>query len=318
MLTTRDLAFEVWSSADHLDEAAELLQTRHAIHRAAHPELPELGPEWSRQLLSACVDGAGFVARRGGRVVGYLNATAITEGPRAGFAWCDLNDHAAVDAETTRSLYAYAADRWVSAGLRQHVVHVPALDAMLWPWFLSTFGVQHTWSLRDTTPLPAAAGAAPIVVRRIGPEEALTAGKADLELNAHLRQSPVFSPFPSPTLEDAIQEQREFIEEPDVFAIVAERDGTHLGYGEMTTDPKRDLRGPADSAIFGIVVVDAAARGSGVGRTLTSALVDEARRRGHQHVICDWSAGNLQSSRAFTSFGWRPTFYRLYRNIPKI
>ena len=317
MSAARDLTFEVWSSADHLEGAAGLLRARHAIHRAAHPELPELGPEWSRQLLSARVDGAGYIARRDGRIVGYLIATGITEGPRAGFAWSDLNDQAAVDAETTRSLYAYAATQWVAAGLRQHVVHIPALDALLWPWFLSSFGVQHTWSLRDTAPVEVPAGRTSVVVRRIGPDEALTAGQADLDLTAHLRESPVFSPFASPTLEDATQEQREFIAEPDVFAIVAERDGTHLGYGEMTTDPKRDLRGPADSAIFGIVVVDAAARGSGVGRTITSALVDEARRRGHRHVICDWSAGNLQSSRAFTSFGWRPTFYRLYRNIPE-
>src|SRR3954471_9238639 len=119
MPTTRDLTFEVWSSADHLEGAAALLRARHVIHRAAHPELPELDREWSRQLLSACVDGAGYVARRDGRVVGYLTATAITEGPRAGLAWSDLNDHAAVDAETTRSLYAHAAEQWVAAGLRQ-------------------------------------------------------------------------------------------------------------------------------------------------------------------------------------------------------
>lgn len=125
----------------------------------------------------------------------------------------------------------------------------------------------------------------------------------------------MFSTFAPATIEDATREQREFLEEPDVYAVVAERDGRQLGYGEMTTDPKKDLRGPADSAIFGIVVVDAAARGTDVGRTVAAALVEEARRRGHAHVICDWSAGNLQSSRAFTSFGWRPTFFRLSRNI---
>jgi GNAT superfamily N-acetyltransferase len=308
------VTFEAWS-VDRTDEAAELLVARHAVHRAANPVLPALDTAWARQLLAKTPESKGLVALRGGDLVGYLTFTEITEGPRAGYAWSDLNDHAATDAETTRTLYAHAAEQLVGAGFRQHVVHVPAVDDLLWPWFLTSFGIQHTWSLRDSTPLELPPDVDDVVVRRIGPDEAVTAGQADLDLKEHLRLSPVFSTFPALTLEAATKEQLEFLEEPDVFAFVAERAGRHLGYGEITTDRKKDLRAPADSAILGIVVVDKGARGGGVGRTITASMLDWARSAGHQHVICDWRAGNLESSRAFTAFGWRPTFYRLYRSI---
>ncbi len=312
-----DLEFAPWSP-EHLDEAAQLLTARHKLHRQSNPDLPELAPGSARQLLRESAAGThGFAAIRSGEVVGYLRYTPITEGHRAGFAWSDLNDHAATDAETTRSLYAHAAKHWVDAGLRQHVVHAPAVHDLLWPWFVTSFGIQHTWALRDTAPLHRPPGSDGVVVRRIGPDEAETAGRADLVLTEHLQGSPAFSPMPTPSAKEALHEQREFLEEPSVCAMVAELDGTHLGYGEITDDRKRDLRSPVGSAIFGIVVVSERARGRGVGRTLTSALLDWAREQGFDHAICDWAATNLESSRAFTSFGWAPTFYRLYRVLPQ-
>jgi GNAT superfamily N-acetyltransferase len=313
-MTARALEFEGWSAA-HAEAAAGLLMARHKIHRANDPALPELDLVWARSLVEPMLERPGFVARGHGEVVGYLVATAITEGPRAGYIWSDLNDHAAVDAETTRGLYAHAAKHWVDAGLRQHVVHVPAVESLLWPWFLSGFGIQHTWSLRDSSPLALPSRRDAVVVRRIGPDEASTAGEAEIELTEHLHRTPVFSLLPTPSFNEATQGQREFLEEPDVYAVVAERGRTHLGYGEITKDPKKDLRAPANSAIMGIVVVEHRSRGSGVGRRITAALLDWARAEGHTHVICDWAAGNLSSSRTFTSFGWRPTFYRLHRNI---
>ncbi len=311
------LEFEAWSP-EHLDAAATLLASRHKTHRQSNPALPELDHEGLRQLLDETGAGTqGFVALRSGELVGYLRWTPITEGLRAGFAWSDLNDHASTDAETTRSLYAHAAQHWVSDGLLQHVVHVPAVHGLLWPWFVTSFGIQHTWALRDLSPLPRPASADGIVIRRIGPAEAETAGGADLVLTEHLRRSPAFSPMPTPSATQAIAEQREFLEEPSVCALVAEQDGTHLAYGEITDDRKRDLRAPTNSAIFGIVVVTEQARDKGVGRILTSALLDWARDQGFDHAICDWAATNLESSRAFTSFGWSPTFYRLYRVLPQ-
>ncbi|MFY9914168.1 MAG: GNAT family N-acetyltransferase [Nocardioidaceae bacterium] len=316
-MTAVELEFASWSP-EHLDDAAHLLAARHKLHRQSNLALPELDQDGARQLLLETAAGTrGFVACRAGELVGYLRYTPITEGHRAGFAWSDLNDHAATDAETTRSLYAHAAKHWVHAGLRQHVVHAPAVHDLLWPWFVTSFGIQHTWALRDTAPLHRHPSSDDIVMRRIGPDEAATAGLADLVLTEHLRGSPAFSPMPTPSVREAVREQREFLEEPSVCALVAELDGKHLGYGEITDDRKRDLRAPSGGAIFGIVVVAESARGQGVGRSLTSALLDWAREQGFDHAICDWAATNLESSRAFMSFGWTPTFYRLYRVLPE-
>jgi GNAT superfamily N-acetyltransferase len=314
-MATAPLSFEEWSPA-HLDAAAELLTARHQRHREHRPELPTLDNDAARQALEVISDSPGYAALREDTVVGYIVYRAITEGAFAGHAWVDLAGQAATDTETTRSLYAHVADQWVAQGLRQHAVHVPAVDDHLWPWFVSSFGIQHTWALRSSDPLRPSPRSSHVVVRRIGPDEAATAGKAELDLDDHLRKSPVFSGVGPSARDDAIAGQKEFLEDPGVYAVVAEYDGTHLGYGEVTADPKGDMRAPRGSATVGIVVVEAEARGLGVGRTITGAMLDWARTQGHQHVICDWRATNLDSSRAFTSFGWEPTFYRLHRAIP--
>lgn len=267
-------------------------------------------------MLASSQGGPGYVARRGGNLAGYLLHTPITEGPHAGFAWADLNDHAAVDAETSRSLYAHAAQHWVEAGLRQHVVHVPAVDALLWPWFATSFGVQHTWSLRDTAPLALPSGVEGLVVRRIGrtrPPPSDRPTSISPSICAGRRRS-----ARSPSHRTKKQSLGRASSSKSRGSARWSPSGTvHTWATERSPrTPRRNLRAPAGSAIFGIVVVDAGARGSGIGRTVTSRLLDWARAEGYEHALCDWAATNVQSSRAFTSFGWRPTFYRLYRVLP--
>jgi GNAT superfamily N-acetyltransferase len=99
--------------------------------------------------------------------------------------------------------------------------------------------------------------------------------------------------------------------------VVAEREGVHLGYGEITYNRRDDLRASTGDAQIGMVVVEQGVRGRGVGRRITAALLDWAREQSHPRVVCDWRATNLSSSRAFSSFGWQPTFYRLHRCIPE-
>ncbi len=308
------LRFDDWS-VDHVEAAARLLAERHRRHRSTDPVLPELSEARAGEPLRAQAARPGWVARRDGKVIGYLVYTPVTDGGFTGHAWVDLDGHAASDPETSRSLYAHAARHWVDSGLRQHVVHVPAVEELLWPWFVSSFGVQHTWALRTSRPL-AAAGDPALKIRRIGPDEAATAGQAELDLDDHLQASPVFSRRTPTSYDTAVDGQREFLNQDGVYAVVAERDGDHLGYGEVTADPRQDLRAPAGSATIGIVVVKAGGRGLGVGRAITADLLRWAREAGHDHVICDWRATNLDSSRAFLAFGWRPTFYRLHRAIP--
>lgn len=98
---------------------------------------------------------------------------------------------------------------------------------------------------------------------------------------------------------------------PDVIVLVAEQHGVVVGYVYAGLEPLswKELRGPA--GFIHDIVVDAAARRSGLARELLRAAIDWLRQRGAPRVMLWTAAPNSQAQALFDSLGFRETMIEM-------
>jgi Acetyltransferases len=105
------------------------------------------------------------------------------------------------------------------------------------------------------------------------------------------------------------------LEESSVVVLVAERNGTVLGYtyaGVEGTD-YMSLRGPA--GVLYDIVVDPAERGRGVGRALLDATLAALEARGAPRVVLSTAERNEPAQRLFARAGFRRTMIEMTREL---
>ena len=103
------------------------------------------------------------------------------------------------------------------------------------------------------------------------------------------------------------------LRDSNVVVLVAERGGDVLGYtyaGIEGTD-YMSLRGPA--GVLHDIVVDAAHRGQGVGRSLLEATLSALEARGAPRVVLSTAAQNESAQRMFARAGFRRTMIEMTR-----
>ncbi len=297
---------------EHLEDAARLLEARHARHRAAEPLLPADVNFWE-QIEVERDDLGGVVALADGKTVGYLLGRRREDwvGPHV---WSYIAGHGADDPEVVRDLYAAAAGGWVEAGLTRHFVYVPALPELIDPWFRLSFGASAALAARETSPdLPLDAS---VTVRESTPEDVAAAAQLERLMGESMIPSPSFS-YREPEGESAlVEEWADTWERSDTYRhFVAERDGNIVGHILLYRRPP-DLRVPADSIDLAQASTRPGERGSGIGIALTHHVVRWAYERGYPTMTTDWRMTNLLASRFWPRRGFRVSFLRLYRSIP--
>ena len=102
---------------------------------------------------------------------------------------------------------------------------------------------------------------------------------------------------------------------PDVIVLVAERDGSVVGYtyaGLEGTDYMA-LRGPA-GALYDIAV-DPSHRGQGIGAQLLDATLAELKSLGAPRVVLETAEGNEPAQRLFARAGFRVTMREMTREM---
>jgi ribosomal protein S18 acetylase RimI-like enzyme len=308
-------------SEDHLDDAACVLERRHARHVEAEPLLAkEIDFRAEIQALLTMNDASGAAAIRGGKLAGYVLGTPKDEGVWGRNIWVDQAGHAADDSELVRDLYAAAASRWHDEGRDRQYALVPASEGgLVDAWFRLSFGAQHAAGIQEA---PSTTSGAPqgVVARNAVADDVEAVVPLDSELGRHQELSPVFGGMPQPNDDESREEFLKDVDDPEVGLLVAEVDGRVVSLVVMVPIEKSSmhtgLARPEGAAFLGYAATLPEARGSGAGVAATNAAVDWARERGYRTVVVDWRETNLLASRFWPRRGFRRTFLRLYRSIP--
>jgi GNAT superfamily N-acetyltransferase len=309
-----------------LDGAATLLADRHRRHRLAEPLLDPAyeDPSAARaeiEKLLAIEGAAGWTARRGDAVVGYVIGTAKTDATWGRNVWVDPAGHAATGLDVVRALYKVAADAWArEERFNQHVL-VPATDAALVDaWFTLDFGQQHVHAVRENPPADIrVVPRSELRIRRATRDDIPILAELELVLPRHMVGAPVFSKLPIQPIEEILEEIRDDFDDPKYMWLVAEHDGEVVGDAiglSLEHSPgNSSLIRPASAGFLGYAAVLPEARGLGVGRALGEAVMGWSRDAGYGAVATDWRSTNIEADRTWRALGFRPTFRRLHRSI---
>jgi GNAT superfamily N-acetyltransferase len=166
------------------------------------------------------------------------------------------------------------------------------------------------------TPLPPAPD---LVVRRAARADIPVLAELDLVLPQHQGLSPVFSSGGIPTLEEAVADWEESIDDQDYATFVAEYNGQVIGSAVGCSLDKSSahngLAKPDNAGFLGFAAVLPSARGLGAGRALGETVLQWSADTGYTSVVTDWRVTNLLSSRTWPRLGFRQTFHRLHRLI---
>ncbi len=105
------------------------------------------------------------------------------------------------------------------------------------------------------------------------------------------------------------------LEDPDVAVLVAEEDGTVVGYAYAGVEAHdwMALRGPA--GVLHDIIVDPEHRGRGVGRLLLDATLAFLRSRGVPRVVLSTAERNESAQRLFARAGFRRTMIEMTREL---
>jgi GNAT superfamily N-acetyltransferase len=306
-----------------LPAAARLLAERHKEHRKRHPLLPAEYEDEQLALVEVTAvweseSASGAVLVEGDEVTGYVLGAPKQSPVWGRNVWIESAGQAVREPEHMRDIYAAAAAKWVDDGRIAQYVIVPDDAELVDAWFRLGFGAQHAHALRPApaTRLPAPSG---LTVRRGARGDIAVLAQLDLVLPEHQGQSPVFSAGEVPTLEEALADWEESIDDQDFATFVAEYDGRVIGSAVGCSLEKSSahvgLARPDNAGFLGFAAVLPDERGRGAGRALGEAVLQWAADTGYTSVVTDWRVTNLLSSRTWPRLGFEVTFHRLHRLI---
>ena len=303
---------------EHLEDAAALATARYRALRERAPSLPPRYED-ANSILPPLRDLAGqapgIVARRDGRLVGFLLGMVISEfrGKRGAYSpeWANAA-HAEDSREIYREMYAHLSGRWVADGCFTHLVTLLAHDRQVidaWHWL--GFGLAAVDAIRDLTPVQGAS--ADIVIRRAGLEDVEQAMTLSHALQRHLAAAPIF-------LRSVGKQGRAFHEQwlansANVLWL-AYRGGEAvacMGFEPASPDACYIIRDEKTISITSAFTTEGE-RSKGIGAALLNHSLNWARSLGYQRCAVDFEPQNIPAARFWLRY-FQPVCYSQIRRV---
>jgi ribosomal protein S18 acetylase RimI-like enzyme len=210
------------------------------------------------------------------------------------------------DAEVVRSAYAEQSEAWPPLHFAISGPTAEELD----PWCRLGFAQMHAYGVRASGAEPFDAPG--VALRRGAADDLETAIRLDLLIEQAQAEPPSYSSY----VRDEAEHRDAWIEtlaDEAVTYVVAERDGVAVGHATLPPDPVDD-----QALHIASTAVVPEARGTGVGRALTTFALRHAAERRLPRVRTNWRVTNLLASRYWPARGFELTHIRLFRRLPDL
>jgi ribosomal protein S18 acetylase RimI-like enzyme len=158
-----------------------------------------------------------------------------------------------------------------------------------------------------------------MIIRALKPEDLRRVGELAGQLVRQHHETDPERFFSIPNVERGYAEYfRSQLKDKNAVLLVAEEGDAILGYSYGRLEP-RDWNMLLDEhgAIHDILV-DPAARRSGTGRSLVTAMMSELAKRGAKRVVLATMVGNTAAQKLFESVGFRPTMLEMTAPSPQV
>ncbi len=319
---------------------AALLAARRIEERATLPLLSERFADPAacevmlrKHLAEARCDSV--IAERGGRLAGFLighrRHTAL-ESFEAQYAptmeaSMPASGHGIAAGEDVEpvyaAMYAHLGERWVDAGYFEHRVGMPlGTPATVEAWFNLGFGSLYTFCVRESTPLPAAAGGrgidGTIEVQRATPGERAEVLRFQDESGRWHRGAPIFWPYMERQASAAIEAFTSgALADESNGIFLARRDGVAVALNLLVAqeDWGSAFTQPGGSIYLYEGITAPEARGTGAGTALLAHTLDWAREAGHPYVTLHYATPNPSGGPFWRGHGFVPVEVTLQRRL---
>ena len=254
---------------------------------------------------------SGAEALRGGERVAHLVAKHGDSPSRGRHVWAGLADHSLAAGESPELLadvYAVAGAHWVAEGRLTHIVEVPVGGPLPQLFFGLGFGQEQVHASAPARSEPPSTPEG-VTIRQASTDDIELLLDVVGAISEHQAGPPVWSGLPVPEREELRADWVEFLEDESAVILVAERDGTSVGYVAFHPDERPGV------AHLPVAGTRSDVRGGGIGVALVEQALHRAHRAGFETVELDWRSTNLLASRFWPRRGFRPTHLRLRRDV---
>lgn len=305
----------------HVEEAAQLVLVAYRAEHEAVPALP--APASCVDAVTEQIAGltgtglAGFAAVAGGRLLGFLAGYPAPElfSSRPG-VYIPVCGHGATGPDRRlvyHHLYQVASAAWVRPGRLMHSLSVFAHDTeALDAWYWLGFGLRCVDAVRPLAPVEGVP-AGPLEVRKARPDDALALYGLHCAHRGYYRNAPLF--MPQVEIESSLADFRHWLAEADHHLWAAwSKDGHLVSYLRIEQGGGNSFafKNPQTYNICGAYTTEAARR-SGAGTLLLSAVVEWLRGQHAERLGVDYESFNVIGSRFwakhFTPFLLSPARY---------
>lgn len=312
-------------TTEHIPAMTQLLMDRQKIESGTFSFLNNscLNAENINELIQKLVDNKkviGLGAFNNNEMIGYIIGEMKIDGlrGRGRHIWIPYegvairNDQSP---EILREIYSRAAVLWLEQGYFSHHIFVPLGECKYLDAFQrSGFFMDHVYGVMNMEDYKPFENSCDVDIRFGDKNDRDKMGNMSTIIFSALNSAPTFAPMVPEIVMDINEGYKGLVEDEDVTVLIAEKGDVELGF-QVYEGVEPDLM----TCDHGVELVVAGTydsqRGKGIGKKLMNEGFRIMKEKGYKSMVTDWKITNLSASTFWPKCGFKPTVYRMVRNI---